>query len=217
MWKRIVARQDKDMESFYKKNNKDEEPLKYYFSKYQELSFWDISKRTALDYDGKDFSIFLMGENFKISYPDFSIRGPRVPSNTERILFLRYLTDGYYNEPHGNFIPYRELPWGEVYLRQFTLRCINRFSYSYGARPEILKKVMGKLPSKSIKSGDLGFELDFMKGLKIRLSLWLPDEEFPANAQVLFSDNFKQAFTAEDVAGIGDVVLDRMKAIEKSL
>ncbi|HIQ95452.1 MAG TPA: DUF3786 domain-containing protein [Candidatus Limivivens merdigallinarum] len=37
------------------------------------------------------------------------------------------------------------------------------------------------------------------------------DEEFAPSAQILFSDNFPVAYTAEDVAYIGDVVLDYMK------
>ena len=31
------------------------------------------------------------------------------------------------------------------------------------------------------------------------------------NAQILFSDNFQYAFTAEDLANIGDIVMNRMK------
>ena len=37
--------------------------------------------------------------------------------------------------------------------------------------------------------------------------------EFPPNAQILFSDNFRYAFTAEDLAVVGDIVLGRMKKI----
>ena len=47
--------------------------------------------------------------------------------------------------------------------------------------------------------------------------LWLGDDEFPPNAQILFSDNFRYAFTAEDLANIGDILLNRMKAIGASL
>ena len=39
------------------------------------------------------------------------------------------------------------------------------------------------------------------------------DEEFPPSAQILFSDNFPVAYAEEDVAYIGDVVLDYMKNV----
>ena len=56
-----------------------------------------------------------------------------------------------------------------------------------------------------------------MPGLTIQLLLWLGDDEFPPNAQILFSDNFRYAFTAEDMAVIGDIVLGRMKRIGSAL
>ena len=56
-----------------------------------------------------------------------------------------------------------------------------------------------------------------MPGLTIQFLLWLADEEFPPNAQILFSDNFRYAFTAEDMANIGDIVLNRMKKIGAEL
>ena len=36
-------------------------------------------------------------------------------------------------------------------------------------------------------------------------------EEFRAAAQILFSDNFSSAFSAEDIAVVGDVLLNAMK------
>lgn len=202
------------MEAFYGQNNKDEKPFEFYLKKFKRLSPAEISKRTALSYDGKGFLIRLMGQDFSVSFPDCAVEGIRKVTNKERILFLRYLVDGYYNDPGDVFLPFQELTWGEVYIRQFTARAINRFAYSYGSRPWVLEKILTLLPARSLKSGDLGFDLEFMKGLRIRFILWFPDEEFPASAQVLFSDNFKQAFTAEDVANIGDIVLDRMKSLE---
>ena len=53
--------------------------------------------------------------------------------------------------------------------------------------------------------------------LTIQFLLWLGDDEFPPNAQILFSDNFRYAFTAEDMANIGDIVIGRMKGIAQNL
>jgi hypothetical protein len=43
--------------------------------------------------------------------------------------------------------------------------------------------------------------------------LWAGDEEFPPGAQILFDDNFVFAFTAEDLAALGEVALDRLKLL----
>lgn len=64
------------------------------------------------------------------------------------------------------------------------------------------------------KYGDVSYEFQFLEGLRLCFVLWAGDEEFPSSAQILFSDNFPVAYAAEDVAYIGDVVLDYMKNIK---
>ena len=59
--------------------------------------------------------------------------------------------------------------------------------------------------------GDRAFDVPFLPGLTVRLLLWEGDEEFRPTAQILFSDNFSSAFSAEDIAVVGDVLLNAMK------
>lgn len=205
------------MESFYGKNNKEELPLEFYLAKFREGDPLEMAARCDLPFDGKWFTTTLMGDGFSVSHPDFTIVGNREPTNPERILFLRYLLDGQYSLPGGQYLTYREFPWGEVYLQQFTGRCIKRFAFSYGSRPELLGKIMARLPAKALPRSDAGWEIELMPGLFIQFLLWVGDDEFPPNAQILFSDNFRYAFTAEDMANIGDIVLNRMKKIGASL
>ena len=205
------------MEPIYGKNNKEELPLEYYLAKFREGDPQEMADRCALPFDGKRFTIHLLGDTFTLSHPDYDILGDRAPTNPERILFLRYLLDGKFTPPTGVFRTYREFPWGEVYLQQFTGRCIKRFAFSYNGRTELLGWIMERLPAHPVKMGDAGYELELMEGLSLQLILWQGDDEFPPNAQILFSENFRDAFTAEDMANIGDIVLNRMKAIGAAL
>ena len=205
------------MEPIYGKNNKEELPLEYYLAKFREGDPQEMADRCALPFDGKRFTIHLLGDTFTISHPDYDIQGDREPTNPERILFLRYLLDGKFTPPTGAFRTYREFPWGEVYLQQFTGRCIKRFAFSYNGKAELLARIMERLPAHPVKMGDVGYELELMEGLSLQLILWQGDDEFPPNAQILFSENFRDAFTAEDMANIGDIVLNRMKAIGAAL
>ena len=201
------------------KNNKEELPLEYYTERYQTTDPYEIAERCALAYDeeSRTFTFPLLSEEYKISNPDFVITGTRVPSNAERILFLRYLLDGKSAMPSGQYLPYREFPWGEVYVQQFTGRCIMPYSFSYGFKPDFLRKIMEHMPAKALPNSDVGYEVTLMPGLTMQFLLWVGDEEFPPNAQILFSDNFRHAFSTEDMANIGDIVISRMKAIGLSL
>jgi len=203
------------MEPIYGKNNKEELPLEFYLEKYRAGDLAEMAARCALPYSGELHSveITLLGETFSVSHPDFTIVGPRNLSNPERIPFLRYLLDGRSAMAGGQYLTYREFPWGEVYLQQFTGRCIKRYAFSYGFKPDLLHRIMAKLPAKKLQRSDVGYELELMPGLTMQFLLWLGDEEFPPNAQILFSDNFRYAFTAEDMANIGDIVMGRMKRL----
>lgn len=194
-------------------NNKEGRPLAYYLEKYRALDPREIAARCNLPLEDDVLAATLLGERFTLSHPDFTAVGPSPLTNPERILLLRYLVDGWAAMPGGRYLTYREFPWGEVYLRQFTGRCVNRFAFSYGGKPELLARIMGKLPARPLSRSDCGWEVELMPHLAIRFLLWLGDEEFPPSAQILFSDNFRYAFTAEDLANAGDIVLNRMKRI----
>ena len=205
------------MEPIYGKNNKEERPLAYYLQRFQQGDPLEMARRCALPYADGAFTMNLLGRAYQVTWPDFTVTGTPELTNPERILFLRYLLDGQFVPPGGAYLTYREFPWGEVYLQQFTGRCIKRFAFSYAARPQVLEKVAERLPARMIQRGDVGLEVTLMEGLTMQFLLWLGDEEFPPNAQILFSDNFRLAFTAEDMANIGDIVLGRMKAIASTL
>ena len=129
-------------------NNKEGRPLEHYLGLYQAGEAAEMSARCGLTWDGEAFTIVFLGETSRAAHPGFAIEGPRELTDPERILFLRYLLDGQKAEPLGTFLTYRELPWGEVYLQQFTGRCIKRFAFSYGSCPEKLEKIMARPPER---------------------------------------------------------------------
>ena len=175
----------------YGKNNKEERPLEFYLSRYREMDPEEMAARCDLAFDGSAFTFPFLGDNFQVSHPDFAILGPRDLSNPEKILFLRYLLEGRKAGSTGTFLTYREFPWGEVYLQQFTGRCIRRFAFSYGNAPEKLRAIMEKLPGEPLTRSDVGYAVELMPGLLVQFLLWLGDDEFPPNGQILFSDNFR--------------------------
>ena len=75
---------------------------------------------------------------------------------------------------------------------------------------------MESLPGVRKETGDAAYEFEFLEDLKLCLILWEGEEEegFPPSAQILFSDNFPAAFSAEDVAYVGDIVMDYIKNME---
>ena len=215
------------MDFDYAKDSKEQRPYEYYLKTYQEIDPKEISERTGFFYDEekKVFTVVFMGSTYEISFPDYEIshkedeKGvyPLEEAMNAKIFMARYLSEKAKTPSSGKFLTYREVPWGEVYFRQFQGRCLMRLAFSYGNKLEAFKKVMTAIGAKPLEQGDCAFELEFMEGFFIRLILWEGDDEFPPSSQILFSDNFAVTFAAEDLAVAGDICINMMKAVERKL
>ena len=64
----------------------------------------------------------------------------------------------------------------------------------------------------AVSHGDAGYEFQLIGGYKMRILVWEGDDEFPPNAQVLYSDNFADGFAAEDRVVAGDILISTIKA-----
>jgi hypothetical protein len=130
------------------------------------------------------------------------------------ILILRYLCEGRYYGETGKRLSYNEVPWGQIYYRNFDGRCLKRLAYGFGNDIPRFRRIIETAPglkAEKLPQGDAGYRIEFLSGLFISLILYAADEEFPPSAQILFDDNFVFAFTAEDLAAVGEVVIDRLK------
>ncbi|MDR3343797.1 MAG: DUF3786 domain-containing protein [Treponema sp.] len=207
-----------------RRNQKDEVPLTHYRGIYKTLEPEAIAQRCGLSFDPAEsvFALRLMGTEYLVTFPDFQIQdrsGTIVQSAAENILLLRYLCEGNYGESQGKQLSYHDIPWGEVYYRNFEGRCLKRFAYTFGNDPAALRRIMEEtksLRAEPLGKGDAGYRFEFMSGLYMSLLLWAGDEEFPPSSQMLFDDNFISAFTAEDIAVVGEVVIGRLKGMRRA-
>jgi len=134
-----------------------------------------------------------------------------------RTLTIRFLLNGAEASGTGKFKTYREMPWGEVYLRQFDGRCIKRLAFSYGNRIKDFQAIMEHMHCVPVKHGDIAYQLEIFPDYLVQMILWEGDDEFPPSSQILFSDNFPISFQAEDMAVMGDVIIGSLKSFAKCI
>ena len=179
--------------------------------------------RCAIPYDSekKLFTIRMMGYEYQVSWPEFEVT-PLTPGKKyyvlrdmgkAKILVMRYLLEGSAAPSTGKFLTYREIPWCEVYYKQFSGRCLCRLAFGFGFKLDAFKKAMEEVGGKTLNYGDAGYEFELMNGLYMRFALWAGDDEFPPSSQILFSDNFPVAFHGEDMTVCGDVSIGTVKAV----
>ena len=199
-------------------NNKEMVPLEHYVSLFKSLDPKEASERTGCRYDAEQgrFYVRLLYADYRISHPDFAIdcndkNALALTNIPAQIFMLRYLLEGRASVGSGAFLPYREMPWGDVYLKPFTGRCLTRAAFSFGTRLEAFKAAIEKMPVIALKNGDASCQIELMPGYEMRLIVWEGDDEFPPNAQIVFSDNFPVAFSAEDRTVSGDLIITEIK------
>ena len=198
-------------------NNKEMVPFEHYVALYGKLDPAEAAARCGVrfDHEKKCFQMRLLDSDYELSYPEFAISGPEdgfaLRNLPAQMLLIRFLLEGRASKSSGAFLTYREMPWGEVYIKPFTGRCLTRAAFTFGTRLAAFRRAMENTRAIPIKNGDAGYQIEVMPGYEIRLIVWEGDDEFPPNAQILFSDNFPQAFSAEDRTVVGDIVISDIK------
>ena len=191
-------------------NNKEEVPFSYYADLFAKADPAEISARLGLPFAGGAFRVTLLGVEYEISHPTAAIT-PAAPLPVQTFL-LRYLLE---NKPvawGGQWKTFREMPWGEMYIKPYTGRVLTRAAFTFGTRVEKFRAACEKLGALALPNGDAGFEFTLVGDFRMRILVWAGDEEFPPNTQVLYTDNFAEGFAAEDRVVAGDILISHIKA-----
>ncbi len=197
-------------------NNKEEVPFSYYEGLFSNLNPEDAIRRLSdVRWDGKEFYVNLLGREYAIRHPEYQIRaidGGKVPPLPTQTFLLRYLLEGKSVMSTGKWLTFREMPWGELYIKPYTGRVLTRAAFTFGTRVDGFRKAAEAMGAEAVKHGDAGYLFRLIGDYSMQILVWAGDEEFPPNAQVLYSDNFAEGFAAEDRVVAGDILISAIKS-----
>ena len=195
-------------------NNKAENPLRYYRSKTAELDPYELSLRSGVPFDGRMFHQTVMGRAVSLQWPELICRyddDGKETNNSIVILMSRLVMYGVLSPSNGKMLSYIEIPWGAHYYKAFKARCLDRLAGTYGHNAKKLAEDGASIGASEAEGGDCTIEFEYMPGLIVRATVWEGDDEFTANSQILFSDNCLLAFSAEEIAAVGDTFMNALK------
>ena len=197
-------------------NHKEEVPFAHYEEKFRALEPASVAERLKeVSWDGKEFTVNLLGRDFAISHADYAIRAleeGKLPPLPVQTFLLRYLLESKDVSWGGQWKTFREMPWGEMYIKPYTGRVLTRAAFTFGTRVAAFKAAAEKMGAQAVKHGDAGYQFNLIGGYRMQILVWEGDDEFPPNAQVLYSDNFAEGFAAEDRVVAGDILISTIKA-----
>ena len=197
-------------------NHKEEVPFAHYEALFKDLNPQEVLERLPeVGFDGGAFQVTLLGRGFSITYPgcEFSAKdGGALPPLPTRTFLLRYLLESKQAAFGGAWKTFREMPWGEMYIKPYTGRVLTRAAFTFGTRVAAFKAAAEKMGAVPLKHGDAGYQFDLIGPYRMQIMVWEGDDEFPPNAQVLYSDNFAEGFAAEDRVVAGDILISTIKS-----
>ena len=197
-------------------NHKEEVPFAHYEEKFRTLDPAEAAQRLPdVAWNGEAFTVTLLGRAFTISHPDYAIRAldeGKLPPLPVQTFLLRYLLESKNVSWGGTWKTFREMPWGEMYIKPYTGRVLTRAAFTFGFRLAAFRAAAEKMGATALPHGDAGYEFSLIGPYKMQILVWEGDDEFPPNAQVIYSDNFAQGFAAEDRVVAGDILISTIKA-----
>ncbi len=130
-----------------------------------------------------------------------------------QILLLHYINNADGRHPTGKLKHFREFKEGQFYEPAFNRGTKEVLIQVFGSKPEMMKQAGLHLNAKIVGNADVGLELKYFPFLPITCLLWLGDDDFPAEASVLFDETAELFFSAEDMAVAGQMaVLELVRA-----
>ena len=197
-------------------NHKEEVPFAHYEEQFRKLDVQDARNRLpGVKWDGNEFYVNLLGREYAISHPECVIRatdGCKLPPLPVQTFLLRYLLESKDVTWCGTWKTFREMPWGEMYIKPYTGRVLTRAAFTFGTRVAAFQAACEKMGAEPLKHGDAGYQFDLIGGYMMQILVWEGDDEFPPNAQIIYSDNFADGFAAEDRVVAGDILISTIKS-----
>ncbi len=196
-------------------NHKEEVPFAHYEALFRDIDPEKTAERLGVRWNGKEFYVNLLGRDFAISHPVYALRaldGQAIPSLPTQTFLLRYLLEGKKISWSGTWKTFREMPWGEMYIKPYTGRVLTRAAFTFGTKVAAFRAACEKMGAVPVSHGDAGYQFCLLGEYYMQILVWEGDEEFPPNAQILYSDNFADGFAAEDRVVAGDILISMVKA-----
>ncbi|GAV25886.1 hypothetical protein ciss_18190 [Carboxydothermus islandicus] len=155
----------------------------------------------------QDKKIFLpyFNEKVTITWPEAEFI-PEI-SIQEKILVLHYLTKSIDLPPLGTWVGFAELKDGLLYLEPFRKRTVNLLVRTFGRAPNLLAEKAKKLGAKFYHKGDISFQLKIFPKIDLFFVFWSEDEEFPANANILFDARARLYLEIEDLVQLASLAV----------
>jgi hypothetical protein len=155
-----------------------------------------------------------MGQPVAVTYPEGAVKNRNTGEELgliERILVLHYFIHAGGSPLRNKSISFKELPGGGIYIEPFTNRCIRPLINLFGDNLTLFQERAEKCGGTKEKYGDISYTFYPFPRIPVTLVLWGADEEFPANANIIFDASAADYLNTEDYAFLCGMLAGKLK------
>ena len=165
-----------------------------------------VCQRTGAVYDNSSYRVPFLGTTYTIHMPDVRFDSSDNLTIVE-VLILHYLTTTGTVPVKGEFVSFSGLPGAMFYFPSFRNRALLGLVHTFGSQPAALAKAAETLGGQRWHTGEHAWVLPVLPRVDIVCTVYPADDEFPAEANMLFSDSISNFLPVEDTAFLGGFVV----------
>jgi hypothetical protein len=152
------------------------------------------------------------GQPHLVTHPEGDVSAGGAPAHVAvSILLLHYLLRADGSPPAGEWLAFRELPDGLFYAASFAQRAEAPLAQAFGAGGlEALRAAAAAAGGLPLELADAAYAFQALPRLALAALVWAGDDEFPAQASVVFDAAAGHYLPAEDLAGLGGLLARRL-------
>ena len=160
-------------------------------------------------YNEGDLPIVSFGRLYEISRTDARVRDVAQPGRKldyQTVLSIYHLFHFSVKWPvnSGRFVPFRDVKRCGPFAPAFKKQVLQPFAKAFEGKKELLIEAGGKLGFRRLPQSDAGFEAKAFECMPVQILFWDGDDEFSAQANILFDENITDFTHEETVVVIGD-------------
>ncbi|HSD85571.1 MAG TPA: DUF3786 domain-containing protein [Anaerolineae bacterium] len=136
--------------------------------------------------------------------------GEVAPSSLLQSLLLTYLYIADGTPPIDRWVGFRELPNGLFYAQAFQGYTGAVLIHELQGEVAQFKQASEKLQGVPLPIGNAGYVFQVLPRLRLAVVMWAGDDEFPAQAQVLFPESAAHYLVTDGLAIIGSLLIGQI-------
>jgi hypothetical protein len=173
-----------------------------------------IAERSGatIDQHGNLHVLFLRRE-YVIDQTEWSVQRAddgAAPPSIMQSLILTYLYTADGTPPADRWVGFRELPNGLFYAPAFQGYTGAVLVRDLDGAVEQFRQASQQLGGAAVPIGDAGYAFQVLPRLKLAVVMWSGDDEFPAQAQVLFQETAPHYLITDGLAIVGSLLIGQI-------